>query len=326
MTTATPTTSAARSAFGPRLLLLGTATAVVVAAFAAGEYAAFAIGLGFVYVVAACGLHLILNDAGQISLAHGTFVAMGAFAGAHVFESLGPSALPVALVAGAAAGAALGGIVALPVLRLQGFTVAITTWLFAIAADRFLFTQPWFVGEAAGVAIPTPTLPGLPLATARAQLVTVTVLTVLALLVTARVRRSRFGRSLYAVRSNEAMAASVGIDVRRTKVAVFIVGGAFAGTAGTLWIVMVGRAVPSSFPPLLSVTFLAIAIIGGRGSLGGPVLAAVLFAAGPQLFGSLGRVLLYLSALLLVFVLVRFPGGMNEQGRHLRHLVTRTRT
>lgn len=316
---------AAERRVGSWILPAAVAGAVLAVALFASEFTAFSIGLGCVYAIAACGLHLILNDAGQISLAHGTVVGVGAFVGAQTFGALGASSLLLALAAGAAAGGAVGLVVALPVLRMQGFTVAITTWLFAIAVDRFLFTQPWFVGEAGGLSVATPNVLGIEVGSARAQMVVVAALAGVGLVITTRIRRSRFGRSLYAVRSNETMAASVGIDVRRTKVAVFVIGGAFAGAAGTAWVMLVGRAVPSSFPPLLSVTFLAIAIVGGRGSLAGPVLAAFLFATGPELFGSLGRLLLYLSALLLVFVLVRFPGGVNEQGRHLREAVVRRR-
>jgi branched-chain amino acid transport system permease protein len=275
-----------------------------------------------VYAVAACGLHLILNDAGQISLAHGTVVAVGAFAGAHVF---GTGGLPLALVAGGCAGAVVGALVSLPALRLHGFIVAVTTWLFAIAVDRFLFTQPWFVGEAGGLAVADASFLGVRLGSARAELVAAAVIALIATCVTVSIRSSRFGRSLLAVRSNETMAASVGIDVRRAKIVVFVIGGAFAGVAGALWVLLVGRAVPSSFPPLLSVTFLAVAVIGGRGSLAGPIAAAFMFATGPQLFGWLGRVLLYASSLLLIVVLVQFPGGLNEQARHVRHLVARRR-
>lgn len=310
-----------RRGLAGRFFALAAGAAVVVAAVAAGEFASFVVGAGFVYAVAVCGLHLVLNDTGLISLAHGAFVAVGAFAAAHVFDAVGAQALPLALPAAAGAAAIVGALVALPVLRMQGFTVAITTWLFVIAADRFFFTQDWFVGEAAGLRIGVPALGPLELATARTTLVVVGLVAGAAIALSWRVRHGRFGRSLYAVRSNEAMAASVGIDVRRTKVAVFAVGGAFAGVAGALWVLLLGRAVPSSFPPVLSVTFLAVAIIGGRGGLWGPVLAAFLFASGPELFGGLGRTLLYLSSLALVVVLVRFPGGMNEQGRHLAHLV-----
>lgn len=297
--------------------------ATVAIALGRGEFASFVIGLGFVYLIAVLGLHVLLNDAGQFSLAHGAFVAVGAFTAAQVAEGIGDRGLPVALVAGAAAGAAAGAVVSLPVLRLAGFTVAITTWLFAIAADRYLFTQQWFVGTQAGVALAPQRLGPVRLHTGRAELVTVAVIAVAAIAVTGRLRRSRFGRSLLAVRSNEAMAAAVGIDVRAAKVAAYAVAGGYAGLAGGLYILMLGRAVPSSFPPFLSVTFLAIAIIGGRGRLAGPIAAAFLFASAPHLLGSVGRPLQYVSALSLVVVLVGFPGGLNEQSRRAVSLLTR---
>lgn len=307
-----------------RAVAAGATAMVATVAFALlrGEFSSFVVGLGFVYLVAVLGLHVLLNDAGQISLAHGAFVAVGAFAAAHVVEG-SPGMLLVGLVAGAAAGAAAGAVVALPVLRLEGFVVAITTWLFAVAADRYLFTQSWFVGGAAGLEVTAPEIGPIVLDTARRQLVAVAVVAAIALGVVAAVRRSRFGRSLHAVRSNEAMAMSVGIDVRATKVAAFAVAGGFAGLAGGLHVMLLGRAVPSSFPPFLSVTFLAIAIVGGRGGLVGPAIAAFLFASAPELFGGIGRTLQYVSALALVVVLVRFPGGVNEQVRGVARLVTR---
>lgn len=307
------------------LVAAAVLAAVMAAGAASGEFFAFVVGLAFVWMVAVTGLHLLLNDAGQISLAHGAFVAVGAFTAAHVAGALGSGGLLPALAAGTVAAAAAGGLVSLPVLRMQGFAVAITTWLFAIAADRFLFTQPWFVGETAGLTLPLLALGPVRLVTARAAMLFTGIVAACAIAAGAAVRSSRFGRSLAAVRSNEAMAASVGIDVRGTKVAVFVVAGAFAGLAGGLWAVMLGRAVPSSFPPVISVTFLAVTIIGGRGSLWGPLVASVAFSAGPQLFGGLGRALLYVSEVALILVLVRFPGGMNEQGRHASTLHRRVR-
>jgi branched-chain amino acid transport system permease protein len=267
-------------------------------------------------------LHLVVNDAGSMSLAHGSLVAVGAFTAAHL---AGRGGFGLALVGSTVAAAGLGGVVALPLLRMQGFTVAITTWLFAIAVDRFLLTKSWFVGEAAGLPLGEVRVGGVVLGEARSQLVVVCVVAAVMLWAAGRIRASRFGHALWAVRSNEAMASAVGIDVRASKIAVFVVAGAYAGVAGALWVLLLGRAVPSSFPPLLSVTFLAVVIIGGRGSLWGPVGAAFLFSAGPELFGGLGRLLLYLSAVVLVVVLVRFPGGLNEQGRHLAHLIGRGR-
>jgi branched-chain amino acid transport system permease protein len=288
-----------------------------------GEFTAFAIALGLVYVVAVLGIHVLLNDAGQVSLAHGAFVATGAFAAAHVQTALGANAFVVALLVGAAAGGAASGVVALPVLRLHGFTAAITTWLFVIAVDRFLFAQQWFVGPAGGVEVPAPRFASVDFSTSRSQLVLAMLVAGAAAAVAVRLRASRLGRSLLAVRSNEAMAACVGIDVRRAKVGAYVIAGAFAGLAGGLWVLILGRAVPSSFPPVLSVTFLAIAIVGGRGSIWGPAIIAFLFSSGPQLFGALGRTMLYLSALLPVLVLVRFPGGLNEQARSVSRAVSR---
>jgi len=190
---------------------LGGVALVALVAFGMvrGEFSAFVLGVGFVEVVAVLGLHILVNDAGQYSLAHGAFVAVGAFTAAHVAASMGPSLALIGLVAAALTGALTAAVVALPVLRLAGFAAAITTWLFAIAADRYLFTQSWFVGGQAGVDVAPFEVGPVALRTARAQLAFVAVVLALAIAATVRIRRSRFGHSLLAVRSNASMASAL---------------------------------------------------------------------------------------------------------------------
>jgi len=290
-----------------------------------GEFSAFVIALGLVYVIAALGLHLLVNDAGELSLAQGMFLAISAFVTVHVVRAWGGAAFPLAVLLATALAAAVSALVALPLLRMAGLAAAVTTYLFAVAGDAYLLHQEWFVVEAGGLRMPEASLLGLALSDGASQLATVAACAGLAALAVVGIRRARFGRALLAVRANPAMAEAAGIDVRAVRIGAYVVAGAFAGVAGALWALVLGGASVSSFPPALSLMLLSVVVIGGRGSQWGVAIAAFAFAVVPELFGGLGTLVNYLAPLGLVATLAFFNGGLNEQLRHNAALLARLR-
>jgi branched-chain amino acid transport system permease protein len=274
----------------------------------------FNLGLVLIFFIAALGLHLLVNWAGELSLAHGTVLGLASLSVAAISadHNINPLA---ALPAGIAVGAACGLVMALVAARVSGFYVAIVTLAVSVAINAYFFTQSWLVG---GGSIITALVPLGPF-----QLITPTqiypVLAVTTVLFAGLFRalsRSKFRRALLTVKQDRAVAASHGIPVRRYRVTAYIVSGAAAGLAGALFTAWVGAVSPESFPQQLSFTYLIAVVLAGSGSLFA-VAEMSLFLEGFQVFiSSNSPFLVYLGPVGFVLTLTRFPGGLSQQNRN----------
>jgi sulfate-transporting ATPase len=278
-----------------------------------------------ILMVIASSIVLLTGWVGQISLAQATFVGIGAFATAQISRRAGiafPFSLPVvALVAGVAA-AALGTVA----LRVRGLYLAVATLVFAWMADEYLFRSAWLVGAGGGSSLKNApigkpdSIPFFDPTDRRAFYYIALAAAVATFVALANWRDSRTGRALFGVRGSEIAAASLGVNVRRVKLLAFATAGALAGIGGNLLIVGQGAASPAQFSLSRSLFYLAVAVVGGVRSLGGAVAAAILFAGLEQVFfdvQALAGWLDIVSAGLLAFVLVAYPGGLAGLGRSI---------
>ncbi|MFY9587061.1 MAG: branched-chain amino acid ABC transporter permease, partial [Actinomycetota bacterium] len=290
--------------------------------------------LAFEFAMIAISLVVLIGWVGQISLAQASFVGIGAFItamAARGWDLQFPINVVVGMVA-AAVGAVLLGVIA---LRVRGLYLAVATLIFAWMADTFLFRSPWLGAGGGSSTIPDQQIgsPGTFASfdlTHRRPLYYV-MLAVLVVVITAlaNLRETRTGRAFFAVRGSEMAAASLGIDVVRFKLLAFAVSGALAGLGGGLLMVEQRTVVPTQFLFTFSLQFLAIAVIGGLGSLGGAVASGVLFAALNELFfqvSALAGWLEVVSAGLLAAALLSYPGGLAAAHASAMRLVDRLRT
>jgi branched-chain amino acid transport system permease protein len=281
------------------------------------------------YALVGVSLVLLTGWVGQISLAQGSFVGVGAFVTALVFRKASipfPLSLPFAVAASALA-AVLLGVVA---LRVRGLYLAVATLIFAWMADAWLFSAQWFVGEGGSATLPTTaigtknTLTFFDLRNPRVFYLVAVAALALGLYVAANLRDSKTGRAFFAIRGSEVAAASLGIDVTRYKLLAFGISGALAGLAGHVQIVGDGSAVPVEFNFLTSLFYLSIVIVGGVASLSGVVAAGLLFSGLWEVFyrvSALNGYIDIVSAVLLLAVLLVYPGGLAAAGRALAQLV-----
>jgi ABC-type branched-subunit amino acid transport system ATPase component/ABC-type branched-subunit amino acid transport system permease subunit len=301
------------------LLLLAAAAA----AQQGNSFLVYLFGIGLVYATAVVGLHLLVNDCGDISLAHGAQVALGGFAGGHLATLAPGGVAPAALLLGAAAGGALtGAVIALPMLRMRGLAVAILTLLLNAVVFRFVFRSSDFVGGSGGLRLSSDE--GLP----RSDLVAVAWLSLLtcACVVAVRCLRSgRFGLGLRAIRSNQRLARSAGVPVELYRIYAYTAAGCVAGVAGAMWVILHRGIAPSAFTEASSLLLLTLALLGGRGSLIGPMTAAVALGMVTGYFGGYGVAISFIGPIALLLVLIMHPGGLNEQivagGRLIRRLL-----
>jgi branched-chain amino acid transport system permease protein len=279
--------------------------------------------LVLVYAVAALGLNLLVGYAGQISIGHGAFFAIGAYTAAVLIVKAHLPylvTLPVAALVTFAIGFAFG----VPALRLRGAYLALVTLALAVAVSPLIKRFEGLTGGVQGMAVPQPRVPGwLPLASDQyLYLLTLAVAAVMFLIAT-NLTRGALGRALIAVRDKEHAATTMGVDPARTKTRVFACSAAYAGVAGALFTFALGFVAPESFTLLLSFTFLAVIVIGGLGTVGGALLGALFIEFVPQYAEGVNQALtgvIYGATLIVVIFLL--PGGAAGLLRRLwRRLV-----
>lgn len=287
-----------------------------------GNAQAFLFSRMFVLAIVAISLTLLSGWAGQLSLGHFGFVAVGAVVAARWGESL---PLPVLLVVAGAITALVAAAVGLPALRIRGLYLAVVTLGFAVVMHGWVLGQPAFgLPDPASTLLDRPSLLGVDLGPQRSYYYFALVLLVAVIAVTARLRRSAIGRAIIAVRDNEAGAAAMGIRVARTKLTAFAISGFLAGVAGVAFAYAQERFSTTSFDPLESIAIVAMAVIGGMGSIRGAVLGAVYLLGIPAAFGY-GQLAQFLTGGigLTVFILY-LPSGLGGVLDRLGDLAVRS--
>jgi branched-subunit amino acid ABC-type transport system permease component len=225
---------------------------------------------------------------GQISLAQLAFSGIGGFLTSRLATSAGLG-FPLDVLIGGVAAMILGVLVGVPAQRARGVSLAVISLGIAAAMDSLVFGQNSINGGFAGSQFPALRFLGLNLDIRTSQVhayprpwfgVLVAVLLAAAGLSIANLRRTPTGRRMLAVRGNERAAAAVGIHVAGMKIYAFLLASLIAGIGGGLLGYQQGVLSETSFGTFVSVSFLAIAFIGGVGRVSGAVLAGLLLASG----------------------------------------------
>jgi branched-chain amino acid transport system permease protein len=236
----------------------------------------------FVFAIFGLGLNLVTGCTGMLNLGAAAFMAIGAYAFAILTCDIYPfqigfwPGLGGALLAGAAAGWVLG----LPTMRLRGDYLAIVTLGFGeITQDLLRNLAQITKGTQSINPLPPPTLPGYAFTAQAWQpwYYLYLALLVLVVIVLRNLENSRIGRALVAIREDELAAASMGINVGRTKLAVFAGASALCALAGALYACRLGSSgEPSTYDFQMSIAALCIVILGGMGNINGVLLGALI--------------------------------------------------
>jgi branched-chain amino acid transport system permease protein len=271
-----------------------------------------------IYFIALIGLNLLTGHSGQISLGHGAFMAIGAYTTAIVVTHEGVRDLWTIPLAAVVAGLA-GFLFGFPALRLEGPYLALATFAVAIALPSLAKRFPGLTGGGTGVSLDQPHAPfGLPLsATHWLYLLTWTIGVVL-FGASWLLLRGRFGRTLRAVRDSEVAAASIGIDGALYKRLAFGISAFYGGVAGSLMAIAVGYVNPDTFPATLSILLLTGAVVGGLGSIVGPLLGSLFVEFVPLYAQDVSRDapgVVY--GLILILVMFVAPAGAIDLVRRL---------
>jgi len=278
-----------------------------------------------IFVIVANGLHVVFSYTGQLSLAQSTLWGLGAYTGALLVVHYGWPTFALFPVAGVVA--AIGAVaIGIPAFRTAGFSFAIIT--FAFAEIMILVGNNWdrLTNGNLGLLITTPPTPlgpikfdtidqlphfyYLSLALAYISIAGIFV-----------IRQSKLGRTFIAIRENEALARSLGINVYLHKLIALGISGFFAGVAGVLLMYQNHHVQPSQFSAFVTIQFLLMILIGGRLSMLGPAIGAVVAMFGPELINSIfGNVIDFtrqqiIFGGLLALAVLTAPNGIAGQTR-----------
>ncbi len=279
------------------------------------------------YAIAALSLNVLMGYAGQISLGQFAFVGVGAFS-TGIITGVDQLRLPwvVGLLGSAVVGAAIAFLVGLPALRLRGLYLAIVTVSVAYVGWQTVFPLNAIGGGSSGKVLPNPYFGGNAIDSDAGFLVIAGLLLVAVWQVDVNLTRSRLGRAFQAIKADEQVAASFGVDVVRYKLLAFTISGAIAGVAGCVLGTAYGTVTSGTFDYARSLLLVVIVVIGGLGSRWGVVAAAFFAFLLPEIFFNIfGEGIrgydLILNAALLMYTLARHPGGFAgavEESREKR--------
>jgi branched-chain amino acid transport system permease protein len=273
------------------------------------RYGLFILSQWAVMTIAAMGLNLTLGYAGQVSLAQGAFVGIGAYAAA-IMTSQGlplTAALAVAIVLCFAIGWVLG----YPALRVQHHYLAFVTLAFSTLAFLVFRNEDWLTKGIYGISnIPRPELFGF---STRKPLpfyyLCLGSLGIVSLAVWWLIR-SPWGRAFVALRENPIRALSLGIDTRRYTLMAFAIGSALGGVAGVLYAPLTQYVDPVPFNLSLSLDLLMMVIVGGSGFFFGPFLGAMIAVLLPEWLRFTQGYYLMLYAIAVILLLIYSPTGI----------------
>jgi branched-chain amino acid transport system permease protein len=270
------------------------------------------------------GLSLLMGYAGQVSLGQAAFYAVGAYAAGLLSVHGVPTLL--GLLAALLAAAACATVVGLPLLRLRGHHLAFATLAMQLILLSLLSRGDWAGGAIGLQGIPRLSAGGVELTSDVGYAYLAWAVLVLTVLVTGNLIASRAGRGLRALATSETAAAASGVPVGRYRLAVFALSAAFAGLAGGVYAFYLGYLSPGSFPVLLSIEYVVMGVVGGLGTVAGPIVGAAAITLLVQLLTTVGTrpgmpsyapsVLSYaVYALVLVLVVLFLPKGIAPAAR-----------
>jgi branched-chain amino acid transport system permease protein len=267
-------------------------------------------GQGLAFGVIMLSLVLLSGYGGQTSLCQMTFVGLGAVAAAEV--SHGSS--PLGILAAAGLAGVVGAIISLPALRLTGLYLALSTLAFAALADNLIFVQV-FSGSGGGKQVNRLKFLFLNFDGAVTYTVLLAVAFVLMGALVLSIRRGSFGRLLAAMKDSPAACATLGLDLTRTKVAVFALSAAMAGVGGALFGGLRGSIGPNDFLYQQSLVLLLLATIGGITTVAGAFLGGMFLGPGFYYLSKFIHIsnLTFLGAGLGAMTIARSPNGIVGQ-------------
>ncbi|MFC4274371.1 branched-chain amino acid ABC transporter ATP-binding protein/permease [Achromobacter aloeverae] len=299
------------------VLGLAVAAAAIVLAFTLNSYYVFVLAQIALLAIVGIGLNVLLGLTGQVSFGHVGFYAIGAYTVAILTTKAGWSFWP-AWAAGTLLAAASGALLALPALRVKGPYLAMITIAFSFIVQHAAIEMDSITGGQSGIMGVLP--PRLAQGWGAEQTITVLAVAAAAVVLAAywRLARGAWGAAMRAVKDSETAAQSIGLNPLVIKTVAFTLSAGVAGLAGGLFSPLSGFVTPDTFNFMQSILFVLAVVIGGAGTVAGPVIGAVIVGALPEVLASFEDYRLLFFGALLLLVLWVAPEGLMGLGRQMR--------
>ena len=275
-----------------------------------------------IYIILALSLNLIVGYTGLAALGHIAFACVGAYASSLLALNYGVSPW-LGLIIGAFSASLIGIVIGAPSIRLKGDYLALATFGFGVIV--YSISKNWVSltrGPMGLPGIPKFSFFGLELQLVWAYMLLVIAFVFITTFIINRITDSPFGRVLKSIREDEVASLSIGKNVNRYKLIVFVVGAFFAGIAGSLYAHYITFIDPSSFTAMESIAVLLMVVFGGMGNIKGSFIGALVLVIFPELLRFLGmpssvaaplRQMIY--GLLLIVLMLKRPQGIIGQYR-----------
>lgn len=263
------------------------ALALLLFANNSSPYVLLIAGTVIIYAISAIGLNVLMGQAGLVSIGNAALMAVGAYTTAILGPKQFWGAFPVPVIASAVVGGVVGLVIALPALRLRGIYLALATlalqFFVSFAGDRYQANT----GAVSGVPVPALTFAGHDFTDARDFVLLLGLFLGLTILVVRSMSRQAPGRMWNALRESELAATAIGVNATRWKLAAFVVSSAIIAVSGSL-LAYANQVVSSdSFTLEFAVTFIAILILGGMGTITGAIVGSIVVVSLPYILTNL---------------------------------------
>jgi branched-chain amino acid transport system permease protein len=288
---------------------LAILAAAMILPFVSNDYWALIGTRAAIYWVLVSGLNLIVGFAGHLAIGYVALLTLGAYTTSVLVAGnvMPPLDVFAALAIAGVVGAVFGVVVGLPALRLRTFYFAMSTLGFATIVAQIALA--WQSVTGGGIGIVGPEFPA-PFNTAWGYYYLCIFFAAVCTWLSANVAHSRFGRALIAIRDAEVAAEAIGISKPRMLIAIFLFAGALAAIAGGLFASLQTYITPDAFTFDLSVLFFIAILIGGRGSILGPMLGTIILTILPEVAAPLAAWSTFFYAVLLLVIVLVMPGGI----------------
>lgn len=247
----------------------------------ADPYIIYMVNISGIAIIAAMGLNILTGLAGQISLGHAAFVALGAYTSAILASRL---SLPfwVTIPSGGVVAAFFGTLLGFPCLRLKGLYLAMATMSFGVVVEYAVTHWESMTMGVQGMSVPPPVIFGATLGDPSRLFYVIIFFLILLTVGAKNIARTRVGRAFVAIRDRDVAAEVIGVNLTKYKVMAFTISAFYGGMAGGLYSCSTGHLHPENFTLLLSIEYIAMIIVGGLGSILGSILGAVFLTLMPD--------------------------------------------
>ena len=278
-----------------------------------------------IFVILALGYDLVLGRLGQLSFGQIGLFAIGAYASALLTTRLHAPFL-VGMLGAAVAGGFAGAMIGIPALRIKGHYLVLLTLAFGEMVVLLLNNLGGLTGGSQGISeIPAPSIGPLHFASRQSLSYLLLAFAVLAVLGIVMIDRSRFGRAFVAVKDAELAADVSGVNLASTKILAFVISAVYAGLAGGLYAHTFRYVSPEFFGLGLTISLLAMVLLGGRGSIVGVVMGVVVLTLLPESLRFVKQYYMLVFGLGIWLLVMFLPGGLVSIIPHFRGALGRYR-